>query len=374
MVNASLNWASIVGIVLAVGGVLLYALRTIRPALSRDYDVFFSAVGLLCGGILLFQGWRLDPILQVGQFLLAATTVFFAYESVRLRGVTTEQARRNEMLDEPDAVPFRSPMGYDLDEQQNQDRFEQREPLRRRIRSARDEEERPDPYRMVRPARAAIPERTIGRSDAPGNSYRQRQHRPVEAYDNPFDQETPRGSGSRDWEDHWDSEDSKPPNTRQTRYRRTSASVSREAPSRSEPREPGETFGARRVQRESRLSQRRGTPPERPGGGDRPPLSRRRATRESQQPKPFDQDPRLAAATSLPRSSQPPAGQPLTERRRSSSNRLSGAPVTQGTPGGGMTDAEFSPVADQRTGSRNQSQATHSNTTSEHDNSARFDD
>ena len=69
MVNASLNWASIVGIVLAVGGALLYFMRTFKPALARDYDVFFAAIGLLCGGILFFQGWRLDPILQFGQFL-----------------------------------------------------------------------------------------------------------------------------------------------------------------------------------------------------------------------------------------------------------------------------------------------------------------
>ena len=56
MVNASLNWASIVGIVLAVGGALLYFMRSFKPALARDYDVFFAAVGLLCGGILFFQG------------------------------------------------------------------------------------------------------------------------------------------------------------------------------------------------------------------------------------------------------------------------------------------------------------------------------
>ena len=64
MVNASLNWASIVGIVLAVCGGGLYFLRSFKPALARDYDVFFAAIGLLCGGILFFQGWRLDPILS----------------------------------------------------------------------------------------------------------------------------------------------------------------------------------------------------------------------------------------------------------------------------------------------------------------------
>ena len=104
MVNTSLNWASIVGIVLAICGGGLYFLRSFKPALARDYDVFFAAIGLLCGGIFIFQGWRLDPILQVSIFLLTGTTVFFAYESVRLRGVSTDQARRSAYF-EDDQLP-----------------------------------------------------------------------------------------------------------------------------------------------------------------------------------------------------------------------------------------------------------------------------
>ena len=95
MVNFGLNSASILGIFLAVAGASLYFLRSVRPELARDHDIFFAAVGLLCGFILLFQGWRLDPILQFGQFLLTGTTIFFAVESIRLRKVATEQARRN---------------------------------------------------------------------------------------------------------------------------------------------------------------------------------------------------------------------------------------------------------------------------------------
>ncbi|MEB3311194.1 MAG: Ycf66 family protein [Snowella sp.] len=98
MVNFGLNSASILGIFLAVAGAGLYFLRSIRPEVSRDYDIFFSAVGLLCGLILLFQGWRLDPILQFGQLLLTGSTVFFAFETIRLRGITTEQARRNSPI------------------------------------------------------------------------------------------------------------------------------------------------------------------------------------------------------------------------------------------------------------------------------------
>ena len=169
MVNASLNWASIVGIVLAVGGAFLYFMRSFKPALARDYDVFFAAVGLLCGGILFFQGWRLDPILQFGQFLLAGTTVFFAYESVRLRGVTTEQARRSSYFDDDEPAP-RPRMGGGRDWRDDVDRFDEPQPLRRRIRSRDDGYDdgpaEDDFYRPRRPAaRAAIPERAASRDD-----------------------------------------------------------------------------------------------------------------------------------------------------------------------------------------------------------------
>ncbi len=95
MVNFGVNPASILGIFLAVAGASLYFLRSVRPELSRDHDIFFAAIGLLCGFILLFQGWRLDPILAFGQFLLTSSAIFFAVESIRLRAVATEQARRN---------------------------------------------------------------------------------------------------------------------------------------------------------------------------------------------------------------------------------------------------------------------------------------
>ena len=168
MVNASLNWASIVGIVLAVGGALLYFMRSFKPALARDYDVFFAAIGLLCGGILFFQGWRLDPILQFGQFLLAGTTVFFAYESVRLRGVATEQARRSAYFDDETATPREAPGGLTSGLDNGYDRFDEPQPMRRRF-SGRDDRFDDDPreesYRPPRAStsRAAIPEQAESR-------------------------------------------------------------------------------------------------------------------------------------------------------------------------------------------------------------------
>ncbi len=173
MVNASLNWASIVGIVLAVCGGGLYFLRSFKPALARDYDVFFAAIGLLCGGILFFQGWRLDPILQFGQFLLAGTTVFFAYESVRLRGVATDQARRSSYFDDdavPD-VPRNSRSRFDEDFE----RFEAERPSRRfKPQEDEFEEKYMDERSRRRDVSRAIPASAVSRrrpSSREGNQF-----------------------------------------------------------------------------------------------------------------------------------------------------------------------------------------------------------
>ena len=169
MVNASLNWASIVGIVLAVCGGGLYFLRSFKPALARDYDVFFAAIGLLCGGILFFQGWRLDPILQFGQFLLAGTTVFFAYESVRLRGIATDQARRSAFFEDDDIpnIPRNSARNSWDDEY---DKFDDPIAPKRRFKPRNldfEEDDYPvDKYRDRRRPRT-IPESAISRGRKP---------------------------------------------------------------------------------------------------------------------------------------------------------------------------------------------------------------
>ncbi len=164
MVNASLNWASIVGIVLAVCGGGLYFLRSFKPALARDYDVFFAAIGLLCGGILFFQGWRLDPILQFGQFLLAGTTVFFAYESVRLRGVATDQARRSSYFDDDSISDV--PRSYRGRINDDYDRFEESERPSRRFKPQEDEfeEEYTEGRSRRRSVSRAIPSAAASRS------------------------------------------------------------------------------------------------------------------------------------------------------------------------------------------------------------------
>lgn len=111
MVNFQFNLASISGIILAVGGTALYAVRSFRPQIARDTDIFFSAVGLLCGLILIFYGWRFDPIMQFGQVLLTGAAVYFVFENLRLRQISTEQAKRTTPIvdtDRPVAPEYRA--------------------------------------------------------------------------------------------------------------------------------------------------------------------------------------------------------------------------------------------------------------------------
>lgn len=138
MVNLGLNLSSLLGIILAVAGAGLYFLRSWRPKLARDHDIFFAAVGLLCGGILLFQGWRLDPILAFGQFLLAGSAIFFAAESIKLRGATTAQAKsRAQYVDEE--RPVSNAYAYDgYDSEIEQLEPEEDYPQRARIRGSQD--------------------------------------------------------------------------------------------------------------------------------------------------------------------------------------------------------------------------------------------
>jgi len=283
VVNASLNWASIVGIVLAVGGAFLYFMRSFRPALARDYDVFFAAVGLLCGGILFFQGWRLDPILQFGQFLLAGTTVFFAYESVRLRGVTTEQARRSSYFDDDEPLPERDRMGGS-EWAGGPDRLDEPQPLRRRIRSR--ETVPPDDDEFYRPSRSpertAIPERAASRRSR---------------NDEDWNAEPAPAAGGRP--------DPYPPSPRASRFR-DSASAANSKPS----------FGERRRDREAPSEIRRGSRP-------------------------------VASSESMPRSSRRgPGAAPSGSAMPASPGVPQGTPIRGGASrSGSVTDADYKPMS-----------------------------
>ena len=101
MVNASLNWASILGLLLMALWVpaLVVSLRRFDVLMDRDqpgeslqglgYTLFLITLAGRCialplvGSIMFFQGWRLDPILQFGLSLLVWGTIVESIPSIR---------------------------------------------------------------------------------------------------------------------------------------------------------------------------------------------------------------------------------------------------------------------------------------------------
>ena len=123
MVNASLNWASICGLVLILFWIPSYLISLIHIdwLIRRDHQCrkkppeWLVFMVTFCGrafclpfvaGILFFQGWRLDPIVQFGVFLLSAGVISEASKSLLNEFVQKRQfasARRSD-TDRPRAL------------------------------------------------------------------------------------------------------------------------------------------------------------------------------------------------------------------------------------------------------------------------------
>ena len=119
MINASLNWGSIAGLLLLALWIpaLVVSLRRFDALIRRDqsrgsvqglgFGLFLinlagRTIALpLVAGILFFQGWRLDPILQFGMGLLVFGMIF---ESIRPIGIDSRELDRVSPRDAQQSV------------------------------------------------------------------------------------------------------------------------------------------------------------------------------------------------------------------------------------------------------------------------------
>ena len=97
MVNVDMSPSVILGVGLIGSGVSLWQIRQSKPWISKDYDVVVSCISLLVGGILIFQGWRLDPLLLFGQLMTTGAALSFAVEALRLRSELYKQEEREAL-------------------------------------------------------------------------------------------------------------------------------------------------------------------------------------------------------------------------------------------------------------------------------------
>jgi hypothetical protein len=94
MINIAFGANFLLGLLIILGVLILYFLRSVRPELSRDEDIFFTTLGLIYGAILIIHGWRLDPILLFSQVLLVSLVLAAGWENIRLRGLIAAKLKK----------------------------------------------------------------------------------------------------------------------------------------------------------------------------------------------------------------------------------------------------------------------------------------
>lgn len=94
MVNIIFGSNFLLGGLMLLSMILFYLLRFVKPSIARDEDIFFTAMGVLYGCIIIIHGWRLDPILIFSQVLLVGTVLACGWENIRLRGFIIYQSEQ----------------------------------------------------------------------------------------------------------------------------------------------------------------------------------------------------------------------------------------------------------------------------------------
>lgn len=84
MILFDLDFTSLLALTLLIFSVFYY-LSCQTKLVIKDSDVLFSSLILLNGGILLFQGWRLDPLLLFTEIVSTLLIIWFAIENINLR-------------------------------------------------------------------------------------------------------------------------------------------------------------------------------------------------------------------------------------------------------------------------------------------------
>ncbi|QKQ76744.1 Ycf66 family protein [Nostoc sp. TCL240-02] len=98
-VNFGINLAALIGIIYLLLAIV-YFLLTVAWLAQRGTRltswglalyiiqvIFTPIIMLMCGMILFFQGWRLDPILQIEQFLLLLLIIYFTIKDILINAV-----------------------------------------------------------------------------------------------------------------------------------------------------------------------------------------------------------------------------------------------------------------------------------------------
>ncbi|KXZ52568.1 hypothetical protein GPECTOR_9g612 [Gonium pectorale] len=122
MVNVDFASPSLLlGTALIGCGVLLLNLRNFQNKVSRDADIVVAAMVSIVGSTLIFQGWRLDPLLLLCQALTTSVAFWYGLETFRLR------SKEADMLPPPQLPPGVDPSQLDPAQLAAQQQFYQQQ-------------------------------------------------------------------------------------------------------------------------------------------------------------------------------------------------------------------------------------------------------
>lgn len=187
----------LLAIIAALGGIGLYFVRSFRPELARDHDIFFSAIALVYGIILLAFNFRMEITTQLAQVLVVGFAGWFAVESLILRQALSTQARRspsNPIDDDPIEPNYR---GYRAEIDPNREFAPRRSGSTRQMRgtSSQQTELRGDVERKPRrPRRSSDAVIDIDEDDIRPVSPKPRRPKPSS------DNNPPKGNRDMDWD------------------------------------------------------------------------------------------------------------------------------------------------------------------------------
>jgi hypothetical protein len=103
MVNVDFASPSLVlGVTLIGCGIALLQVRNMQREVSRDADIVVAAMISIVGSTLIFQGWRLDPLLLLCQALTTSVAFWYGLEAFKLRAEVVADEERQDM---PNGLP-----------------------------------------------------------------------------------------------------------------------------------------------------------------------------------------------------------------------------------------------------------------------------
>lgn len=73
------------GVLVCISGLALYTFKLSNARGMKDTETVTASLFVMSGGILTLQGWRLDPVLMLSEFVLAGIGLYYVIQTVELR-------------------------------------------------------------------------------------------------------------------------------------------------------------------------------------------------------------------------------------------------------------------------------------------------